>query len=152
MRARSMTRSWRASMPQSQATATLAEDRSGRGTSFQPVPRQRGQFSRAMRDSIRLCGMDGKMGGLGKLRIGLVGQAFLPVRLFCVRALIHGEETTETDRNVCPTRAEEKHLCYWERNARGVARTMAWRGSLSGARIAATRESSCWTTVANSGI
>src|SRR5580704_15150820 len=49
MCARSMTRSERSSMPQSQATATLPEAPSGRGTSFQPVPLQSEQFSSAMR-------------------------------------------------------------------------------------------------------
>src|SRR5579859_7692686 len=48
MWARSMMRSERSSMPQSQATAILPAAPSGRGRSFQPVPLQRGQFSRAM--------------------------------------------------------------------------------------------------------
>src|SRR5690242_8366892 len=47
MWARSMMRSERSCMPQSQATATLPAP-SERGIIFQPVPRQRGQFSRAM--------------------------------------------------------------------------------------------------------
>src|SRR5580698_7986019 len=44
MWARSSTRLWRASMPQSQATTNLPLP-SGRETSFHPVPRQSWQFS-----------------------------------------------------------------------------------------------------------
>src|SRR5580658_6961746 len=49
MCARSMTRSERSSIPQSQATAILPAAPSGRGMSFQPVPLQSEQFSSAMR-------------------------------------------------------------------------------------------------------
>src|SRR5258707_6019221 len=48
MRARSITRVARSSMPQSQATATLPRVPSVRGTNFHPVPLQSVQFSRAM--------------------------------------------------------------------------------------------------------
>jgi hypothetical protein len=48
MRARSITRSARSCIPQSQATAIVPGAPSVRGTSFHPVPLQSVQFSKAM--------------------------------------------------------------------------------------------------------
>src|SRR5215469_13090047 len=48
MRARSIIRTARSSMPQSQATATFPRDPSARATSFHPVPLHSGQLSRAI--------------------------------------------------------------------------------------------------------
>src|SRR5882762_3844519 len=56
MRARSITRVARSSIPQSQATATLPRTPSLRGTSFHPVPLQSVQFSRAICGRQILCG------------------------------------------------------------------------------------------------
>src|SRR6266478_2335100 len=79
MRARSITRDARFSIPQSHATAILPAAPSPRGTSFHPVPLQSVQFSSAigsagfqpallpLSDSIRSRTSHGKQSAMGKL-------------------------------------------------------------------------------------
>src|SRR5580658_2221771 len=80
MWARSMTRSARSSIPQSQAMATLPATPLRRGTSFQPVPRQREQFSRAMRTAYGCgaltarCGMREKITQRGGVTRGFAAK------------------------------------------------------------------------------
>src|SRR5580692_8724263 len=78
MYARSMTRSARSCMPQSQATATLPAAPSDRGTSFQPVPLQSMQFSSAMRTAYD-CGGGTASRGMWELavRTAMAERVFL---------------------------------------------------------------------------
>src|ERR1700736_161716 len=69
---RSITRAARPSMPQSQATATLPRKPSARGTSFQPVPLHRVQFSIAMNSS---CSAHGPLPPDQKVRRPLLSPA-----------------------------------------------------------------------------
>ena len=121
MCARSMTRSERSSMPQSQATAILPAAPSGRGTSL-PARAQLGKASNSQVPSGQHTFREAsrqQMSATGKLWKG---------------------ECEDGRKRMSPTRCGTRAI---------VARTIAWRGSLSCERDDATRERRlCCTTVA----
>src|SRR5579859_484562 len=95
--------------------------------------------------------------GDGDSACGSVGtRDELPTRASAKRAILESHADSirlgRLDRKLSALGKLWKNESYKVRIGRGVERTMAWRCSLSCERDEATRESSCWTTLANSDI